>query len=63
MIILYQIAFVPVRKPYQIVVVHPDLQIKGSSGHLDPEIMGEPQSPKKFYAAPRASVWSKNNKG
>ena len=52
MILLDQIAFGPARKPYQIVVLNPDLQIRG-----------EPQSQKKFYSAPRASVWSNNNKG
>ena len=61
MILLDQIAFGPARKPYQRVVLNPDLQIRG--GHPDPEIRGEPQSQKKFYSAPRASVWSNNNKG
>ena len=61
MILLDQIAFGPARKPYQIVVLNPDLQIRG--GHPDPEIRGEPQSQKKFYSAPRVSVWSNNNKG
>ena len=61
MILLDQIAFGPARKPYQIVVLNPDLQIRG--GHPDPEIRGEPQSQKKFYSAPWASVWSNNNKG
>ena len=33
----------------------------GGGGHPDPEIRGEgARSPKKFYSALRASVWSKN---
>ena len=74
MIILYQIAFVPARNPYQIAVVDPDYQIKGGGGghsdlqiwgggHPDPEIRVNPQSPKKNYLAPRVSVWSKNKGG
>ena len=38
----------------------PDLQIKGlGGGHPDPEIRSG-QSPKKFFSALLASVWSKN---
>ena len=33
---------------------------KGGPGHPDPEIRGGGQSPKKFFSALRASVWSKN---
>lgn len=48
MIILHQIALGPARKPYQIVVINPDLQIRGRlGGNPDPEIRGEPQSQKK----------------
>ena len=49
MILLDQIAFGPARKPYQIVVVNPDLQVRGGGGHPDTEIRGEPQSQKKNY--------------
>ena len=49
MIILYQIAFVPARNPYQIAMVDPDYQIKGGrGGHSDPEIKVKPRSPKIF---------------
>ena len=37
----------------------PELQIRGGGGHPDPEISGG-WSPKKFFAALRASVWSTN---
>ena len=47
MILLDQIAFGPARKPYQIVVVNPDLQVRGGGSHPDTEIRGEPQSQKK----------------
>ena len=42
----------------------PDLQIRGGggAGHLDPEIRGS-SSPKKFFPALWASVWSKNKRG
>ena len=41
-------------------VADPDLQIRGA-GHPDPEIRGEAGwSPKKFFSALQASVWSKN---
>ena len=51
MILLDQIAFGPARKPYQIVVLNPDLQIRG--GHPDPEIRGEPQTGlKKIFIQP-----------
>ena len=44
----------------------PDLQIRvggggGRAGHPDPEIEGG--SDKKFFSAPRASIWSKNKGG
>ena len=37
----------------------PELQIRGGGGHPDPEISGG-WSPKNFFAALRASVWSTN---
>ena len=49
-------------------VADPDLQIRGGGGgkggHPDPEIRGEGGwSPKKFFSALQASVWSKNKGG
>ena len=44
-------------------VADPDIQIRGGGGGCqpDPEIRGGgARSPKKFYSALRASVWSKN---
>ena len=52
MILLDQIAFVPARKPYQIVVVNPDLQIERGWGHPDTEIRGEPRSQKNILLYP-----------
>ena len=40
-----------------------DLEVGGGGGHLDPEIRGGGQSPKKCFSALRASVWSKNKWG
>ena len=41
----------------------PDLQIRGGPGHPDPEIRGGGWSPKKYFLALWASVWSKNKRG
>ena len=46
-------------------LANPDLQIRGG-GHPDPEIKGGgggDRSPKKFFSALRASVWSKHKGG
>ena len=50
MILLDQIALGPARKPYQIVVVNPDLPIRG--GHPDPEIRGGAPVSKKILLNP-----------
>ena len=48
----------------QVSVANPDLQIRGSNGHPDPEIRGRGEgggrSPKKSFSALWASVWSTN---
>ena len=48
MILLDQIAFGPARKPYQIVVVNPDLQVRGGGSHPDTEIRGNLSLKKNF---------------
>ena len=35
----------------------------GGGGHPDPEMRGGGQSPKTFFSAPLALVWSKNKGG
>ena len=46
-------------------VADPDLQIRKGRvpGHPDPDIRGDPGSPKNYFLALRASVWSKNMEG
>ena len=47
-----------------ITVSHADLREKEGGGHPDPEIRwAGGHSPKKFFSALRASVWSKNKGG
>ena len=41
-------------------VADPDLQIRGVPRHPDPDISGGGGSPKNYFPALRASVWSKN---
>ena len=43
-------------------VANPDLQIRGS-GHLDPEVRGGGQSPKKFFSALRPSFFVEKSGG
>ena len=44
-------------------VADPDLKIRRGPGHPDPEIRGGGRSPKRFFSALQASVWSKNKGG
>ena len=41
----------------------PEPSEKGGGGHPDPEMGGEGWSPKTYFLALWASVWSKNKRG